>query len=624
MIIQLDAKRQIFMRGFNPFLRLKQIKTANFFSLILFVLFFSIIPYYASAQQDSSKSRAGHFIAGIMGNFRRDTAQKDINPRRIDEAYKKYDGLIIREIYSERLPFGIPFNDSGKVNNALTRITNKIHHLTKVGVIKRNLFFKENDTIQHFLLGDNERFLRQLPYFQDAQFLIVPVEGTDSADIVVVTKDLFTLGGAIGSLTLQQSDIQVREDNIRGGGNAAVLYAMYEAKRRGKVALGGEYIQRNIGGSFIDARIGYQSYYSSFDAPKEENYYFINASKPLINRFQKWTYQLDLSYNDTRNRYYSDSIYKTNFKYNFYNIDAWTAYNLHSREFNEEEEANKLRKLLGLRVIERQTKTVPLKFDSLTNWQFADLTAVLGSVSLYRQNFYKTKYIYGFGRSEDIPEGLLLTVTGGYTIKEKLRRPFVGFNYERSYFNGQKNYISYTLRGEGYFNKRSLEDISLLVSWNYFDRLKKLGIKWNQRFFINVDVAKEIKPVLNEPLFINSKYGIPEYGNLQQGGTFRGTVKAESVFYSPWSIASFRFAPFLFSNMAVYSPYNSNTRLFTAIGGGLRTNNESLVFGTIELRGYFFPQKNLSNKQYSFDISTNVRFKYKSQFVQRPDFIEIN
>jgi hypothetical protein len=125
-------------------------------------------------------------------------------------------------------------------------------------------------------------------------------------------------------------------------------------------------------------------------------------------------------------------------------------------------------------------------------------------------------------------------------------------------------------------------------------------------------------------LFINSKYGIPEYGNLSQGGTFRGSFKGESVFFSPWSIASFRFAPFVFSNIAVFSPYDSHTRLFTAVGGGLRTGSESLIFGTIELKGYYFPQRNLSNDRFRFDVSTNVRFKYKTQFVQKPDFIEIN
>ncbi|MEO6820599.1 MAG: hypothetical protein ABI266_03520 [Ginsengibacter sp.] len=612
------------MSGFNPLLKSVQGRSAHFL-LSIVTIFFLLLTYLpASAQQDTTRSWSRNFISGIMGNFRRDTALIDNKPRRIDEVYKKYDGLIIREIYAERIPFGIAFSDTGRVTNTLIRLSNTMHHLTKVSVIKRNLFFKENDTIQHFLLGDNERFLRQLPYFQDAQFLVVPVDGTDSADIIVVTKDLFTLGGEIGSLGFQKSDVQVREDNIRGGGNAFVLYALYDAKRKGKVALGSEYIQRNIGGSFLDAKIGYQSYYNSFNAPKEENFYYFNVVKPLVNRYQRWTYELNLSYNETRNRYYSDSIYKTNFRYNFYNIDAWTAYNLHAKNFGELDENSKLRKLLGLRVIERQTKTVPLKFDSLTNWEFADLTAVLGTVSFYRQNFYKTKYIYGFGRNEDIPEGLLLTLTGGYTIKEKEKRPFIGFNYERSYFNTRKNYVSYKLRAEGYLNDKSLEDISLLVSVFYFDRLKRMGLKWNQRFFINFDVAKEIKPVLNEPLFINSIYGIPQYGNLDQGGTFRGVLKAESVFFSPWSVASFRFAPFLFSNLAVYSPYYANTRLFSSLGGGLRTNNESLVFGTIELKAYFFPQKNLTNDRFRFDISTNVRFKYKTQFVQKPDFIEVN
>ncbi|MEO6948466.1 MAG: hypothetical protein ABI123_02455, partial [Ginsengibacter sp.] len=158
------------MNGFNPLLKSEQSRPANFLLSILIIILFLGIGFTASAQHDSTKSRTRNFISGIMENFRRDTAQIDINPRRIDEVYKKYDGLIIRGIYVERLPFGIPFNDTGKVSGALIRLTNTVHHLTNISVVKRNLFFKENDTIQHYLMGDNERFLRQLPYFQDAQF----------------------------------------------------------------------------------------------------------------------------------------------------------------------------------------------------------------------------------------------------------------------------------------------------------------------------------------------------------------------------------------------------------------------------------------------------------------------
>lgn len=571
-----------------------------------------------------SKSRK--FIEGVLKNFRKDTADTDINnPTRNEERYRPYEGMVVRKIFVERLPFGIPISDTSKrLNNTLTRLTNKLHHLTRPEVIKRNLFFKPGDSVKAFLFSDNERFLRQLPYLNDVEFIMLPYYGTDSVDMVLVTKDVFSLGGAIGSLGLQKSDAQIREDNIKGSGNAGIIYTLYDAKRRGKLALGGEFVQRNIGGSFINGRLGYQSFYNTFGGPQEENYYYVNLAKPMVNRFMRWTYEFDFSLNKTQNRYFSDSVYKADYQYNFYNIDAWVGYNIHAKKFDNNDEKNKLRKLVGLRVIEKQTQRVPEKFNQFKNWQFADISGVLASATFYRQNFYKSKFIYGFGRNEDIPEGLTMSVTSGFTIMEKEKRPFVGFNYQRYGYNKRKNYLSYTLRGEGFLNRKSIEDINVLVSLEYFDRLKRIGSRWNQRFFLNVDMANQINSRLNQPLYLNSQFGLPEYGYSSKGGDFRATIKTESVFFSPWQIAAFKFAPLLFTNVSVFSPLDFKAKVYTAVGAGLRTRNESFVFGTIELKGFFFPQTNFRGEKFAFDISTNLIFKYQSDFIKKPDFIQIN
>jgi hypothetical protein len=598
-----------------------------FLTGILFSIRFSLLDQSDTMPGKTSKN--GQTLFGkVINNFKKDTTEVDITNilKRNDEAYKKYEGLIIRDIIIKRVPFGIPFSDtSKKLVNTLTKVANDLHHLTKTQVIRNNLFFKRNDIIQPYLMADNERFLRQLPYLLDAGFIVVPISpGSDSADVIVMVKDVFSLGGAIGSLGLQQSQVEIREDNFAGSGNAAVLFGLYDAKRKDNFAFGGEYLRRNIGGSFIDGNIGYQSFYNSFPGPKNENFYYLNLMKPLVNRYMKWSYELDASYHSTRNTYVSDSLYHSDFRYRFYNLEAWAGYNINAKDFTTQEETNKLRKLVGLRFVNTKFQEVPLKYSSLYNWQYADVTGLLATLTFYRQNFYKTQYIYGFGRNEDIPEGLVLSFTSGYTIKQNQSRPFLGFNYERYQYNKKNNYMGYTLRAEGYLNKKSIEDINLLVAVNYFDHLKAMGNKWKQRFFLNLDIAQQINTVLNEPLFINSKFGLPEYGNNLTGGTLRATAKAESVFFSPWSLAAFRFAPFVFSNASVFSPYASKTKIYTAVGGGIRTRNESFVFGTIEIKGFYFPQKNFHQSHFSLELSTNVIFKYTSQFVKKPDFIEIN
>ena len=195
-------------------------------------------PQISYCQKDTSleKVEKRKFLYQLINNFKRDTSEVDYanNLKRNDEKYIPYSGLIIRYIYIKKLPFGISFNDSAKkITNALISIANSLHHITKTDVIGKNLFYRENDTINPFIMADNERFLRQLPYVQDAEFTVIPVSLiSDSADIIVSVKDVFSLGGSIGSLGLKKSQVEAREDNFVGSGNAAIVYAFYDVNRK--------------------------------------------------------------------------------------------------------------------------------------------------------------------------------------------------------------------------------------------------------------------------------------------------------------------------------------------------------------------------------------------------------
>lgn len=600
------------------------------FYLLQFSLYAQTDTLPKNSFDDYLRTRKGLF-GKVLGSLRRDTTdvQRANDIKTNDIPFQKFEGYVIRHITIKDLPFGIPLLDtSTKVVTTLTKLANTIHHTTRTSVIRNNLFFKENESVLPYLIGDNETFLRQLPYIQDATIELTPVVGSrDSVDVSVIVKDLFSLGGSLASLGIKNTDIQVNEDNLSGSGNALALRGLYDNSRRKKIGAGMAYIQRNIGGSFINGEAGYQNYFPNFNGYKEEDMYFLRLSKPLINRYMRWTYEVNASNHSTSNLYSSDSIYNADVRYSYYNIDAWAGYNINATGFTTKTEDRKLRKLIALRIIDQKFQYLPGKYFSIYNWRYANLTGILGSLSFYRQNFYKSQYIYAFGRNEDIPEGLNITFTSGYTKKQNITRPFIGFNYQRSSFNSKKNYYSYTFRAEGYLHQNNLEDINLLAGIDYFDHLKAIGPKWKQRTFINLGIAKQINTVLNEPLYFFSEFGLPEFQNGDVGGSLRATIKAESVFFSPWSVASFRFAPFIFGNTGLFSPYNtpiSTSNIYSTVGGGIRTRNESLIFGTLEFRGYYFLKKNISNENFRFDISTNIIFKYNSQLVRKPDFIQVN
>jgi hypothetical protein len=245
--------------------------------------------------QTDTTSRIKTLIHKVIENLEKPPKKDSLKPATNEVAFEPYEGLIIRNIIIERLPFGVTIGDTSKrLINSLTNLANDLHHITKTKVIKENLFFKKGEPLKPFLMADNERYLRQLLYLQDAEiFVAKTAPGADSVDVFVEKKDVFSMGGAINSLGLKQTNLEIREDNFAGSGNAAILYALYDDKRKNNFAFGGEYMNRNLGGSFINARAGYQSFYPAIYGPKEDNNYYISFMKPLVNRYMKWTYELD-------------------------------------------------------------------------------------------------------------------------------------------------------------------------------------------------------------------------------------------------------------------------------------------------------------------------------------------
>lgn len=572
---------------------------------------------------------------GILGKLAKsimvDTAAKpDDNLQRIDILYRKYEGMIIRNITVQGLDFGVPINDTSRsFKNTLTRLADAFHHTTREYVIRNNLFFKKDDPLKPYLIADNERHLRDQVYLGDAKILVTQVEGSaDSVDILVLAKDVLSIGGAFKMSSLKKVEIAPREDNLAGTGQRLQLGLFYDHDRHRRFGYGAEYIARNIGGSFVDGYLGYQDYGNTFNtAHKQEATVYARLIKPLVNPYMKWTYAFEGAHHNNNNMYFTDSLFRWDMKYKYYNLDAWVGFNFGARRVTEENADNRLRTLIGLRFLHQEFQESPDKYADRYYYQYADITGVLGSMSIFRQDFYKTQYIYGFGRNEDVPEGIDVTITSGLINKQQRVRAYTGLDVQLNYFSPKNNYFNYTLRAGGYSYKGKYEDISLLFNMDFFSRLQQISRKWKQRSFLKVSLTTQLKKELNEPLLLESQYGLPEYENIHLGGDHRLTIKGESVFYYDWSLFSFRFAPFVFGNTTLLTPEGRSlfkTSYYQTVGAGLRSRNESLVFGTLELRGYYFVKKNFNNERFRVEFGTNIKFKYNSQFIRRPEFIVVN
>jgi hypothetical protein len=593
----------------------------------------------SARRQDTAKisANAGLFnlkSKGLIGKLAKsitsDTVIHDNNVQRIDKLYNKYKGRIIRHIEIRRVDFGVPINDTTRnFKNMLTRAADALHHTTREYIIKNNLFFKEGDTLLPILLADNERQLRDQNYIGDAKIIVKSVLGTrDSVDIIVLAKDVLSLGGSLNMSSITKMEAVAREDNFIGLGDRLQLSGFYDKSRTTPFGFGAEYEARNIAGTFADATLGIKTYAPTFNTGhKQEATIYASYIRPLVNPYMKWTYAFEAALHNTSNLYFADTSYQFNYQYKFYNIDAWAGFNMNSHQFKGDVKDDRLRTLVGIRFIHQDFTLVPRKYEHSYFYQYANLTGVLASISIFRQDFNKTQFVYGFGRNEDVPEGLDFSVTTGWTDKQNRVRPYMGIDMTFNYFTKKGNYFNYTLRAGGYSFKKQYEDISLLANLEYFSRLKTLSSRWKQRTFITASITSQINKQLNEPLLLESQYGLQEYQDIHLGGDHRVTVKAESVFFNNWTLFSFKFAPFVFGNGSLLTPVRQpivNTKFYNTIGAGLRSRNESLVFGTLEFRTYYFPGQNFNGDSFRFEFNSNIKFKYNTLFIRRPNFITLN
>ncbi|WEK38138.1 MAG: hypothetical protein P0Y53_11585 [Candidatus Pseudobacter hemicellulosilyticus] len=576
-------------------------------------------------------------IGKLARNLLTDTIAENVaalTPVRNDLLFSIYKGRVIRSVRVEQLDFGTPITDtSRKFRNRLTRLANNFHRNTRGYVVRNNLFFKKGDKLEPYLLADNERHLRDQPYLQDARISVRTADNSyDSVDVVVYTKDVLSLGGTFHMRNTTSVDMSVRDDNLGGWGDRLQGSVLYDQQRLEKVGYGMEFIKRNIAGTFIDGVGGFKNFADALNSGRdEERNFYVRFLKPLVNPYMRFTYALELATHTSRNMYLTDSLYKEDFVYDYFNYDAWLGWNTGAfklKLLSGLNEDDRLRTLLSMRVMRKQFQEIPDKYVREYDARYTDVTGVIGSISIFGQNFYKTRYIYGFGRNEDVPEGVDLSLTGGWTKVQGIERPYLGLDLQRNFFTASEQYFNYTFRIGAYWRDKKPEDMDVLFNLDYFSPLRTMGPRWKQRTFISAGITGQVNKKLNEELYLESQFGLPELRNDRNiGGDIRATLKAESVFFSPLNIINFRFAPFVFTNLCVINPTDQGLKksdLYSSLGAGLRARNEALIFGTLELKAHYFPRANYFGERWRIDFNTNIKFKYNRQIIKRPELILVN
>jgi hypothetical protein len=270
---------------------------------------------------------------------------KTVNP------FLPESGKTINNIQIISLGFDRDINDTATRNADFgIRVANLFHKNTKEKVLFNDLFFKKGDKVYPYVLADNERYLRDLPYLQEARIILKHVPNDPTAvDVIVLTKDVFSIGVNLDARTNNNFKLELRDENLAGNAEKIALSTLYDKSRNPGSGFGIEFVQRNIKHSFIDWTLGAINFANTFNNGKRQLLsFYSHFEKPLISPYIPWIGSLDIALNTTANNY-NDSFYISDLRYRTINIDWWYGYSFGSKSLKYKNKQTRLRKFVSLR-----------------------------------------------------------------------------------------------------------------------------------------------------------------------------------------------------------------------------------------------------------------------------------
>lgn len=585
-------------------------------------LFFAILIDTASAQSDTTKTLLNNKLTQkAISSVKRNPKPEGVVTAKSEDPFLPFEGKIIRNIIINKVGFEKSIYDSSKnFRSAATRIANSLHANSKEGVIRDNLFFRKNKPLNPYRLADNERHLRDLDFILDSKIEVCLVDGSeDSVDVEVFTRDVFSLGFKFDPEELDAYRLDVYDANLFGQGQRIQMNTLLDATRSPQAGVELSYRKSSIGGTLINPSVGYTQINTGRSYGVEnEHAYYLRLDRPLVSPYSRLAGSLEISKNYSINNYQApDSTFRD---YRYHLEDAWIGYNMGI--YNTEN--SRERHFVSLRYFNQSFERKPSQPAEITNPVYNNQKFLLGSVTFYEQNFYKTQYVYGFGRTEDIPYGKTLTFTAGWSNEFGLDRSYAGMNTSREFVSRKGNFYRLAAGAGSYFREEKTEDAFLFISGLYYSKLLvKKNLKIRQQ--VEGGHAKAFSNAIRPLLTLNNQLqGFRPDSLFAYKRTF---LRTETTVFTNWKILGFNFAGFAAAESAYYQQdpgKDAFQKFIWGINGGFRIRNENLIFGTIEVRGFYFPVTVRGVEPYSIRVSTNVRLKYTSSFVRAPAFVSYN
>ena len=517
----------------------------------------------------------------------------------------KLEGKIIRDIQILVLdPFGYNINDTSiHPQSFLIKTGNKIHIKTQKQVIHDLLLFKKNETYDSLLVNESERLIRSQKYVREVLFKSIPKPGKgDSVDIHITVADVWSTIPAVG-ISNSELNIGIKENNFSGMGDD-FLGELQRNRITGSNVARFSYLKSNIRRSFVSFNFQYlllsenelnrrmELSKNIFSPTSSDNQYLFSGSNNILKSIEfsrtfyspivKWAGGLFLGQLITTQSYYqSDSIrylsYLTNIQ-DYWIAKSWQIF----KEKNTEGRITSLilsGRFLRIKYPDKPVSE-PMDLFNRKNIYFT-------GIGITSRKYIKDKYIFNYGKIEDVPIGRTFNLTLGFDV-QKSNRLYVGLSaawgnyYKFGYLSTHFEYGTFT-------GLPGLQQQVITGRFNYYTRLLDLG-NWKIRQFIRPTLIFGINRLPEDNLtFIDGMKGI---GLIEYNATHMGVITLQTQSYAPWNLVGFRFGPFFFTSIGILgneSPDIGPSRIYSLLGLGLLIKNDYLIFKTFQISLTFFP-----------------------------------
>jgi hypothetical protein len=530
---------------------------------------------------------------------------------------------VIRSIKIEVLePLGYSIsNTSKKPHSVLAKTGNFLHVKSKRRLIGGLLLFKVGDKVDATAFSETERIIRMNDYIYDARIMILDSSQSDSVDVMVYAQDVFSLGvGASADVKNNFYRFIGKDLNMFGLGQMLLYDVRFGNKYSGKVNQYGSYRINNLFRTFATSTL-------YFNLENGHSNYGVQLNRDFVTPLLKWIGGVNYEWNkfpyksniEVLPQHFSDTL--TFFRYDYW-VGLPTKLLVNNAAYQKGH-----RLIFALRYFNTQYSIRPDEYtykDSAFIYPYYNSNFFLGNITFFKRENIKDKYVFRFGRTEDIPDGMLVSGLVGLHLSSRANRPYYGINYSYSRNHLTRGYLFCNIGLGSFFNASKMENAILNLRTMIYSPLLPVK-KYRVRQFFAFRYTHGHNMIMGNTIDINNEKGVRGFSSFALKGTEKIILNTETDIFLPYNILGFKFAAMIFADFAWITSDKrifSKNNFYPAVGVGLKIRNEHLNFDSFQLFFGYYPNSGSAEaRDFLFFQRSYSFYTFNNFYYSRPEVI---